>query len=68
MAWLSTQYNIDLSAFPHHLQSLYHSSFRPAYAVSECSPLGLQKTYFKNAFVGLVKVFTGLAPTKEHST
>lgn len=47
MAWLFTQYIINLSAFPHYLQSLYHSSFRPAWAVSECSSLGLQKKYFK---------------------
>lgn len=60
-------YNICLPFHTIYKVSTTEVSGQPVLSVS-ARHLVYRNRIFKNAFVGLVKVFTGFAPTKECST
>lgn len=63
-------YTVYYKCLPSHTiykVSTTQVSGQPVLSVS-AHHLVYRKSIFKNAFVGLVKVFRGLTPTKEYST
>lgn len=67
MVIYTVYYNICLPSHTIYKVSTTEVSGQPVLSVS-AHHLVYRNRIFKNAFVGLVKVFTGFAPTKECST